>query len=190
MDALTLLADQSTPQPRTDLLRTDDGRFSVLVRVYDEPEPMGTFLQLRPHLEGFGSFHLFIDSDGGLYATATGDDDEQASERLHGRLKDELKYELTTPGYDLQATSSNGKRGAVLQSADGGLALRAKAYLPGDDDEEVLLRLRLSVKEFGAIQIVVSNWGRVLALISGKTDGDAYGRIRGELARKGIELED
>lgn len=54
----------------------------------------------------------------------------------------------------------------------------------------MLLRLRLPLKDFGAIQIVVSNWRRVLALISGKTDSDAYGRIRGELARKGIELED
>jgi hypothetical protein len=51
------------------------------------------------------------------------------------------------------------------------------------------MRLRLFVEGYGSIQLVISNWGGVLALTSGRTDTDAYTRIRGELARKGIELE-
>jgi hypothetical protein len=172
------------------LLRTADGRFTVLARVHEEGEPLGTFLEVGAYLRGFGHFHLLLDTDGGLYATALAEQEVEATGRLRRRLREENKIELTGDGRHLEAERQDAtRRPTVLHSGDGRVSLRARAYVD-DDDEESLLRLRLFVKEFGAIQVVISEWGRVLALITGRTDSDAYTRIRGELVRKGIELED
>jgi hypothetical protein len=189
MDSMTLLAEHSNSHVRVRSLRTDDNRFSLLVRVHDEPDET-TYLHLRPFFHDLGFFHVFIDTDGGLYATAIAKTDTEATEKLHQRLKDENGIELTTEGYHLLAEHSNGKRRSVLHADDERLSARAKAYIPEDDEqEETLIRLRVFVDGYGSIQLVVSNWGRVLAVTSGRTDADAYTRIRGELARKGIELE-
>ncbi len=186
MDSFTLLADPSEPKR----LRTDDRHFEVRVRVYDESGPeAGTYLQLQTSMDGFGFFHVLVDSDGGVYAMTRGETDEEARVRLLEHLDHEQRFRFQARGYDLLAEESNGQRVSVLRSDDGRLAVRAKAYLPGDDEEESFVRLRASVRDFGDIHMVVSDWGRIVATVSGRSDSDADNRLRGELRRKGIELD-
>jgi len=187
MDAVSLLAEPTSSNVRARSLRTDDERFSLSVRVHEGAD--GTYLHLRPYLHDLGYFHLFIDTDGGLYATAIAPTDQEATDMVRERIKQEVGIELTTEGYWLMAEHPNGKRRSVLHGNQERLSARAKAYIPEDDEEESLVRLRLYAAEFGHIQVVLSSYGRVLALMSGRTDADVYSRIRGELARKGIELE-
>jgi hypothetical protein len=186
MDSLTLLAVPTNSNVRARSLRTDDERFALAVQAHEEQD--ATYLHLRAYLHDLGNFHLFIDGDGGLYATAIDASDQLAGERLRKRVEEEIGLEFTHPGSYLLAEHPDGKRRSVLQSG-GYLSVRAKAYVPEDDEEESLLRLRVFVNGYGHIQLVISSYGRVLALMSGRTDTDVYNRVRGELARKGIELE-
>lgn len=187
MDALTLLAEPTESNVRARTLRTDDDRFVFSVQVQEEPE--GTYLHSHSYLHGLGYFHLFMDTEGGLYATAIAATDSAATEMVRKRIADEAGIELTHEGYWLLAEHPNGKRRSVLTGNQERLSARAKAYIPEDDEEELLLRLRLYASEYGHVHVVISSYGRILALMSGRTDADVYNRIRGELARKGIELE-
>jgi hypothetical protein len=187
MDSLSLLAEASSGNVRARSLRTDDDAYALLVRVHDEPG--GTLLQLRAWLNEFGFFHVVVDDEGCLVTSAVAETDGKATELVRRRLRDEHGIELTTPGYHLLADHPNGsRRRAVLHTDDDRLSARAKVYFDEDGDE-TLLRVRLFVDGFGAIQLVLSDRGRIKALLTGRTDSDAYDRVRGELARKGIELE-
>jgi len=190
LDSLTLLALPSasdTPRQRPRSLRTDDGRYVVLVRVFDQPE--GPLLQVRVYIDTLGFLHLALDGRGALLTTVIDARDGDATTILRKRLADEHGITLDDDGWHLLADHVNGdRRTSVLRSDDCRLSLRAKVHFD-EDGEEALVRLRLFIDGLGALQIVASDNGRVLASISGRTDSDAYERIRGELARKGIELD-
>jgi hypothetical protein len=187
MDSQTLLAEASSSHVRVRRLMTDDERYSLRVRVHDEPD--GSLLHLRPHIDGLGFFHVVVDDEGGYLTSAIATTDKHAAELVYERLRDELDIELTTEGYSLLADHPNGnKRRSVLHTDDERLSARAKVYFD-EDEEEHLLRIRLFIDGFGAVQLMLTDRGRMLAFITGRTDSDAYDRIRGELARKGVELE-
>jgi hypothetical protein len=135
----------------------------------------------RPH------FHVLLDRDAGLYTTALAATDEAADELIRQRMS-ELGIE---PDYDQREMTADVPGVPRLEDEDGprGLSARARAHIPLEDEEESLLRVRLFGRDFGHSELVLSYYGRVVQT-SGRTDKEAYSRVRGELSRKGIELED
>jgi hypothetical protein len=187
VDSLSLLAETSNTNTRPRSLRTDDNQYVLLVRVHEEPDE--TLLQVRAHLGGVGFFHVFLDEQANQLAQAIAKTDEKATQLVRQRLKDEHGITLTTDGYHLLADHPNGpKRRSVLKTDDERFSARAKVHFD-EDDEETLLRVRLYIEGFGAAQLVLSDHFRIRANISGRTDADAFERVRGELARQGIELQ-
>ena len=155
------------------------------VRVHDEPRRLP--LHLRPHIDGLGFFHVVVD-DGGYLTSAIATTDKQAAELVYERLREERHRAhyggLLAPG----GPPERHKRRLALRTDDERLSARAKVYFD-EDEEEHLLCIRLFIDGFGAVQLMLTDRGRMLAFITGRTDSDAYDRIRGELARKGVELE-
>jgi hypothetical protein len=187
MDSLTLLAETSNTNVRPRSLRTDDREFVLLVRVHEEPDE--TLFQVRARLKDVGFFHVVLDEQANQLAQAIAWEDKNATKLIRQRLKDEHGIELTTDGYHLMAEHPNGsRRRAKLQSDDERFSARATVHFD-EDGEETLMRIRLYIDGFGATQLVLSDRCRIRANISGRTDSDAFERVRGELARQGIELQ-
>lgn len=187
MDSYSLLAETSSSNVRPRSLRTNDNGYVLLVRVHEEPEE--TLLQVRAHLLGVGFYHVVLSTDGDLLAQAIHKKDETATDLIRERLKTEHGVELTTPGYHLMADHPNGtKRRSQLKSDDECYSARAKVHFD-EDSEETLLRARLYIHGFGTVQLVFSDRRRIRAFVSGRTDSDAFERVRGELVRKSIELQ-
>jgi len=185
VDAITLLAESATPSLH---LQTEDGRFRLGVRVYDDYQD--TYVHVRAYLRDLGErphFHLLLDRDAGVYATALAGNDEDASKRIRERMGEAA----IKPDGDERDMAAGGPGVSQLEDEDGpwGLSVRARAHIPLDD-EESLLRVRLFARDFGHTELVLASCGRIVSLTSGKTDKEAYSRTRGELSRRGIELED
>lgn len=195
MIAHSLVAVHRGERQAACMLATDDGRFSAAGSLrYDAHG--ARYLHLRAGFaaptaqEGFGFFHVVIDTEGALMQMAVGETDALATQRMLDRLRENDIDVDAGPAEALTAAASDVRRASMLSGADGLVSLRAKAYPSEEPDDESLLCLRLGLRPFGAVQLVISDTGRLLALATGRRDREAYQRVSHELVRKGFALEE
>jgi hypothetical protein len=190
MSALTLVAPIGGGVEVPNVLAVDDGRFLVGARVHHRPEDR--YIELRSRLsrpddpEGFGCFHVLVDSVGGLYGRAVAAGWEETAELLLSRFREDTGEEFIDKPEELRLDHLPEKPTGVLRTRDGTVMLRAKVYPLVQDDESIVL-MRLLVEGFGTVQAAVSDYGR-LVIVTGDTDKDAFQHMRSEFARKDIDL--
>ncbi len=85
----------------------------------------------------------------------------------------------------LLADHVTSKRTSILKDPKGVWELRAK--LLGGEDEE-FVHLRLWYIERGYMHVVLRTDGTLVAMVTGGTDKDTWDRLRGELARHGVDV--
>lgn len=195
MNGLTLVAVLSEEGTGSHFLATDDGQFSVsasLRRDIDEAEyvHLRAALQAPDAVEGFGFFHVVVDAEGALLQMAVGETDEDAASRVLERLCENDIDLKNRRSEELTAKTAAARSASVLGVDGARVTLRAKAYRNSDPLGESLLCLRLLLEPFGAVQIVISDCGRLLAIATGRRDREAYQRVRHELIRRGFALDD
>jgi hypothetical protein len=193
-DTFSLVADRASAR----VLRTPDDRFRVSATVWTDA--YGTQLHVRAFLAPLaesnkgrgGHYHLLLDNEGRVILTAVGPTEDEAAARLKERAATDLGAQLPDDDDGEWLECSDGSR-SVMYGLDGRLELRAKAHVPEVDDEEEagesLIRLRVHAVESMHFEVAVQAYGCPTASARGRTDADAYNRIRGELARLGIELD-
>jgi hypothetical protein len=196
MQSLTLFAERDRTDTLSRVLATDDGRFSLsaqLCRDVRSDDPEDDYLHLRawfasPNEEaGFSAFHVVIDLKGALLQMVVGETHRIATSRLLRRMR-ENDIELTDVE-ELTAEFIDERKASGLKARAGAITLRAKAYPSDKPLDESLLCLRLLYGPVGAVQVVISDLGRLLAMGTGRRDRDAFERVRQELIRKGVEVK-
>ena len=192
MDTFSLVADRAS----TRMLRTPDDRFRVSAMVW--ADSYGTQLHVRTFLAPLaesndgrgGHYHLLLDRSGGVILTAVAETEDEAATRLKERASADLGAQVPDDGEWLEC--SDGSR-SVMYGLDESLEPRAKAHVPEVDDEEEagesLIRLRVHALDSMHFEVALQAYGCPAATARGRTEADAYNRIRGELARLGIELD-
>lgn len=78
------------------------------------------------------------------------------------------------------------RRTSVLKTDDGAWSMRVKLI---DTGEDTYMQLRIEAYELGYVHLVLHQDGAIIALVTGATDADAWGRLQGELRRRGVELD-
>ena len=185
-DSYALLADHVSDGRRTAVLKADTPDLSVRATVMASDADL---LLLRIWLGESERYHyLVLDDRGFLPVRLHG----LTHELLYPRVREELKrmgYVLgnTDEDYSLLADHvHNGRRTAVLQDDAGVWSMRVKVI---DADEDTYLQLRISHSQLGYIHVVVHEDGSLVAVATGGNDSDTWDRIRGELKRRGIDVD-
>jgi hypothetical protein len=199
MSGQTLFAVRESDNEGSDLLQTDDKRFSVNASWWGDHEPGFRYALLVSDFRSpdpthsFGRFAVVVDDEGALLQMAVAADQAEADERIRRRMR-ENDIEMDRAGERLIAKEAVKGRPSALSSGQREVTVRARAYphsevLHDPGAEESLLCLRLVFEPFGAVQIVISDLGRLLAMATGRHERQAYQRVCHELARRGLELE-
>ena len=187
-DSQTLLAEPtSNGDRRTPVLLSKDRQ--VQVRAHLESIDESPVLILRTYDEEAKAYtYVAIDEWAQLL-------DIQRS-LLHSMTMEQLKKALHRRGLDLDPRpherwlladhGEGSRRTAVLSDDDSEVAVRAKQVT---DDEWALLHLRAYLPEVGWVHIGLDEDSSLAALATGQTDKDAFARFRGELERRGYELD-
>ena len=184
MDSLTFLADPTSPgTKRTALLRLDGWPHTVRTTVmHIDREPV---LLFRVWLGGvIGYVYVLVDRWSRVLAEATGTKDEDVDPLIRERLAAKgVHLDAEGKEYSLLADHvENGRRTSVLRSDEDTIRVRARLWFDEDGDDE-LVHVRAEFSEFGFIHLVIDQEAALVAKATGKTDGDAWERIRGELGR-------
>lgn len=79
------------------------------------------------------------------------------------------------------------RRAAVVHSEDGTFSARARAHY--DEEDGTFVRLRVETKDAGYRHTVIDARGTLIATASGKSDSDAWTRVRNELERQGYAMD-
>jgi hypothetical protein len=189
----TLFATRGADDALSRVLITDDGRFSVsaqLRRTVDSDDLNYGYVHLRAwfaspdELDGLGAFHVVVDLDGALLQMAVAETGDLAADRVDERMR-ENDIDFVSSD-DLTAHPTDQRKASALCAS--GVTLRARAYASTEPSGESLLCLRSLCEPLGAMQVVISDCGRLLAIATGRRDRDAYKRVRQDVARKGFAL--
>lgn len=186
-DAYALLADATTaPGRRTAVLKTNDEGYTV--RGWVMHSDGSQMLLIRAWL--YDKYvYVVLDDRASILATASG----EAHPSTYQRIREELERKRVPLGephdeYGLLADHVDGqRRTSVLKDDEGLWSVRVKFI--DTLEEDVYLQLRISVAELGFAHLVLDGDGAIVALVTGATDADAFGRLRGEMKRRGIELD-
>jgi hypothetical protein len=187
MDSYALLADPTSDGRRTALLKADmadiQARATALAA---EDDLLFIDLWLGKDVE---HFCVVFDSRWFLPAATADHDRRDAYAELRKQL-DDLGYVLGDSDDDRTLMADhvqNGRRTAVLQDDAGTWSLRAK--LLSTAEEELFVQLRLKHSERGFMHAVFTDAGTFVTSATGGTDKDAWDRLRGELGRRGIDVD-
>lgn len=192
----TLYAVSHSGAGRVDVLQTVDQRFSVSARLWKAgtADPDFSYVLLLTRFastesrHSFGYFVVVVDGEGTLWQMAVGEDKDVVCRSVRDRMR-ENQVDLEQGGERLSTDVADQDRAAVITADSGSVRLRAKAYPHAHVEKESVLCLRLELDDFGAVQLAISDVGRVLAMASGQRDRQAYQRISHEMARRGFALE-
>lgn len=184
-DSYALLADPTTSGRRTAVLKTDDEGYSIRGWVmHSDGEQL---LLIRAWM--YDKYvYVLLDDRARLLATATG----ELHDSTYQRIRDEVERKRITLSpredeYGLLADHVDGqRRTSVLKADDDSWSMRVKLL---DAGEDVYLQLRIWMYDLGYTHLVLGHDGAIVALVTGATDADAWGRLQGELRRRNIELD-
>jgi hypothetical protein len=190
MDQVALLAPHATngsPKHPT-VLSSNDGYLSARFRQLKPVEA-----DTGPLLQGIVQFtgHLWVTVVYDEYLrevlTVAGWTEEDADKLVRAQLK--LRGLEVVDGYTrLRPPPVNGsKRSGVVRSDDGYFSARARGHV--DEEEGAFVRLRVESPEVGFRHTVIDERGAIIATSSGKTDADAWTRVRNEMERQGYEVD-
>lgn len=195
MRGQTLVAVRESASPSLNVLETADQRFSVSAWLWGDVDPDYSYVQILARFESsnqmhsFGFFAVVVDDQGALLQMAVGNSESGVCESIRERLiENEIK--LRQEGERLTADRATEPRTSALMSMNQGVSVRAKAYLHDQLTDESVLCLRLELAGFGAAQLAISDIGRLLAMATGRRDRQAFQRVRHELARRSIHLDE
>jgi hypothetical protein len=183
MDSYTLLADATDAGRRTAVLKLDGSWIQVRANVLAADEDLlFVDLWLGGAVKHLG---LVFDSRWMLPASTQDHDRQVALDDVRGQLE-VLGYPLTLgENRPLLADHVAGKRTSVLKDDDGVWELRAKLLV---EDDEQFVHLRLWYTERGYMHFVLRTDGTFVTEVTGGTDKDTWDRMRGELARHGVDV--
>ena len=184
-DSYALLADPTTSGRRTAVLKTDDEGYAIRGWVmHSDGEQL---LLIRAWM--YDKYvYVLLDDRASVLATATGEVHDSTYQRIRDELeRKHIPLSSRDDEYGLLADHIDGsRRTSVLKADDGAWSLRVKLLDAGDD---VYLQLRIEVYDIGYVHLVLHHDGAIVALVTGATDADAWGRLQGELRRRHIELD-
>lgn len=190
MDQVTLLAPHATSgsSKHPTVLSSDDEYLSARFRQL-RPADAGTgpLLQSIVHFAGHLWVSVVYDEYLREVLTVVGSTEEQTDALMRAQLK--LRGVEVADGYTrLRPPPVNGnKRSGLVRSDDGYFSARARGHL--DEDEGAFVRLRVETPEVGFRHTVIDERGAILATSSGRTDADAWTRVRNELERQGYDID-
>lgn len=197
MSGITLVATGEEPTEAT-LIAAAEGhaRFVVSAELCHDIKDDAPYLHTRVWFgapdenEGFGEFHLVIDRDGALQQMAVGSKEAEVARAIRERLMDN-DIVLGPTGMSLVAGARPSGHRSVLSARcdEGWFELRAKAHPAGNPDDESLIVLRFAFEPFGCLHVVISDLGRVLAMATGRRDRDAYERVRHDVERRDLSID-
>lgn len=185
-DSYALLADATTSGRRTAVLKTNDDGYSLRGWVmWSEDRQL---LLIRAWLKYEGYTYVLLDDRASILATATG----EGHQDTYQRIREEMERKRIPLGprddeYGLLADHVDGqRRTSVLRSDDGMWSMRVKLM---DTGEKTYVQVRIEAYEVGFVHLVLHDDGAIVAMVTGATDADAWGRLQGELRRRSIELD-
>lgn len=185
-DSYALLADVTTSGRRTAVLKTDDDGYSLRGWVMWSGDRQ--LLLIRAWLNYEKYTYVLLDERASILATATGGVHEETYQRIREEM--ERKHIPLGPRddeYGLLADHVDGqRRTSVLKTDDGMWSMRVKLV---DAGEHTYVQTRIGVYEVGYAHLALRNDGAIVAIVTGATDADAWGRFQGEMRRRGIELD-
>lgn len=183
-DSYALLADATTSGRRTSTLKADDRNYTVRGSVMHSDGEQLLLIRAWMHDK---YVYVLLDDRASVLATATGEDYDSTYQHIRDEL--ERKHIPLSSGDNewlLADHVDGGRRTSVLKADDGAWSLRVKLLDTGDD---VYIQLRIEVYDIGYVHLVLHHDGAIVALVTGATDADAWGRLQGELRRRDIELD-
>jgi hypothetical protein len=184
-DSYALLADPTTGGRRTAVLKSRDEAYTVRGWVMRSDERQ--FLLVRGWI--FDKYvYVLLDDRASILATATG----EVHESTYQRIRDEVERKRIPLGarddeYGLLADHVDGqRRTSVIKSDDDMWSIRVKLIETEDDN---LVQLRIWSNELGFAHLLLDDNGAIVALVTGGTDADTWGRLQGEMRRRNIDLD-
>ena len=186
-DSFALLANEVSHSRGSVVLSTD--RVDVSARADIIATDHGDLLLLRAWLGETRKYvYLVIDEQGFIVARVRGVGVESAYEDAY--------KELARMGYTLPerkgneelraAGSEDGRPVGALTDEAGEWTMRVKAIRTW---KETYVHFRVGYKPLGFIHIVVHEDSRIVAMTTGGNDSDTWGRMRGELKRRRIDVD-
>jgi hypothetical protein len=178
-----LLAPASADPGANEVLGSDDGRFTVRAQALIDGSKM-QFLGISVTHDAIVT-RLAFDYIGRLAALASSDREDGAEVFIREDLRrrgTEVVHRLPL----LADPVAGPRRTSVLKLGDD-LSVRVKR-LDADDGATFLQVRAFLATAVGYVHALLTDAGEVAAVVSGRTDGDAWTRVQGELNRQGYEV--